>query len=444
MNYKKILGWTVLLAISFLPIIPWLLTGQTAQNLNNYVDITHAFGQLCGLIGMTMFALTFILSTRLKFIEDTFGGLDKVYIVHAVMGGTSLIMILFHPIFLVMKFIPSQLNLAASYLLPGQHFSVNLGIYALIGMVALIMITLYSKMKYNHWKVSHKFLGFIFMLAVLHVFLVKNSIARDNIFEGYFIYAAVVSIIGLCGFVYSIFFKGKSSSRLSYKVESVMKRSGGAYEITMVPLAKSLSYKSGQFIFTRFYNKNITTEAHPFSIASKSNDLKLKVIIKGLGDYTSTIGALNVGDKAIIEGPYGRFNYDSNAVSNINQIWVAGGIGITPFIGMAEDLKQKKMSNSITLYYSVKEEAEFINIDGFKNIEKATNGKFKIVPWDTKKSGYLNLDAICKQNNFSKKDLIKTNFYLCGPKPLKDGIKNALIALDVSDENIFQEEFSFR
>jgi len=265
--------------------------------------------------------------------------------------------------------------LAASYLLPGAHWSVNFGIVAILGFIGLIYLTLYTKIKYNHWKFSHKFLGAVFALAVLHIFLVRGDASRDFIFSGYYIYAIAVSVIGLGGFSYSLFIKERLLQEAVYIIES-LKQDNQAYEITLVPEGKPLTYKSGQFIFVRFYNEYLSKEAHPFSIASKSNDHKLKVVVKNLGDFTSGIHNLKVGDKVSIEGPYGRFNYDRR--DGIDQVWIAGGVGITPFLGMAEDLKDRKINMKIDLYYSVKDDKDFISLNNLKEVANSnkTSGLF--------------------------------------------------------------------
>ncbi len=438
MDFNKKMGWTILLLISFSPIIPWYLSGDTARNLTNYADITHAIGQLAGLIGMTMFALTFLLSTRIRFIEDLFGGLDKVYIVHGVLGGSALILILFHPIFLLLKFLPMQVATAAQYLLPGGELSVDLGIYALLGMILLIVMTLYWRMKYHQWKFSHKFLGAVFILAVFHVFLIKNSIARDNIFEGYFIFTTIVSAIGLCGFFYSLLLKDRLKKRAIYRIDSINRLKGDVHDITMSPQYKPLEYKSGQFVFVRFYNERLGKESHPFSIASKSDNPQLRIVIKNLGDYTSRLNELSVGDQVSIEGPYGRFNYKRH---DTDQIWIAAGIGVTPFIGMAEDLLGKKMLSKIDMYYSVSRKEDLISFDALKNVEKKTSGRFKLIPWITSERGSrLSIDDIRKSSSsFYGKEVC-----ICGPVSFKNSIKEALINSGVPKSKIFEEEFGFR
>ncbi len=434
---KMAAGWAVLLALSLLPVYLWFHFGSGAERFADYSSTTHNLGELFGLVGMTMFALTFMLSTRIGWIEDVFGGLDKVYITHGILGGTALIMVLAHPIFLVLKFVPAQMGLAATYLLPSGYWSVDFGIIALLGMIALIFITLYTKMKYHRWKFTHEFLGLMFIFAVLHIFLVRDSVAQDSIFAGYYVYAAIVSLIGLFGFAYSLFIKNRLFKNAVYSVASV-KQQNDFFEIVITPEHKPLSYKAGQFVFLRFYNENISKEAHPFSIASRSNNERITIVAKKLGDYTSRLVHLSKGDKVLVEGPYGRFDYRKFPKSD--QVWIAGGIGITPFIGMVQDIiEDPALAGRVTLFYSVKRQDDLIGDPVFRDVMRK-KGPFRYVPWISKEQGRMSAQTVVDEiGTFEGKE-----FFICGPAGFKEGIIRGLIENGVGKRRIHEEAFDFR
>ena len=434
MKSKRILGWIVLLVISLIPVILLFSFGPETKEFNDYSTITHTFGEIFGLVGMTMFSLTFVLSTRIKFIEDIFGGLDKVYLAHGILGGTALMLVLFHPIFLVLKFIPSSFSTAAKYLLPSSYWSVNFGIIALLGLIFLISVTLFTKIKYHKWKFSHEFLGLVFIFAVLHIFLVRGVAFQDNIFSGYYVYAGIVSFIGIIAFSYSLFLKNRIMKNAVYTISKIEKDKD-KLAIEMTPEHKPLSYKSGQFVFVRFYNQNLSKEAHPFSIASKSNSDSIKIIIKKLGDFTNKLEHLNVGDKVSLEGPYGRFNVDCKLK---HQIWIAAGIGITPFLGMLEDLENCEGAK-VDLYYSAKDDSDFTSHNFIS--EKASKIKnFRFIPWNSTKLGRISTKEIKKMSE----GLSDKEFFLCGPDGFKENIIHDLVKSGVKKENIHEEAFDFR
>ena len=431
---KKIFGWIMIIFLSLIPVGLWYSLGTGSVSLSNYNDITYSLGRIFGLVGMTMFALTFVLSTRLRFVEEIFGGLDKSYVAHGILGGTALIMILAHPILLVLKFIPDNVKMAAKYLIPGGAWSVDFGIIALVIMIFLIYLTLYSKIKYHKWKFTHEFLGLVFVFAVLHIFLIRSTVAIDGIFPGYYVYASLVSMVGLISFVYSLLVR-KESREKEYKISFVKQLNSEVHEIRMVPVKDGISYKAGQFVFLSFHNKELSKEQHPFSIASKSNDREIKVVIKSLGDFTTKLGHLKVGNKVFIEGPYGMFNEKH---SGKECVWLAGGIGITPFMGMAEDFAQHGKSKT-HLFYSVRGHEHLIGINELKEVE-SKNNNFNVIPWLTHEKGHLGINEIANVvGNLRDKE-----FYLCGPNAFKDSLVKALLGFGVSKEQIHMEEFQFK
>jgi predicted ferric reductase len=426
MNRKTIFAWIAIALIGLLPVVLLFAFGP-----QDYSSPTHTLGQLAGLVGMTLFSLSFLLSTRAGWIEDLFDGLDKVYPVHAVLGATSLVLLLLHPLFLVLKYVPENITLAASYLIPGGALSVDFGIFALAGMILLLALTLYSKMGYQRWKLSHEFLGLFFILAVLHILLIRTTIARDYIFKGYYVYAIVVSVVGLVSFAYSLLRKRLFGKK--YKLVKVT-LINGCFELRLEPLGKGLRYRSGQFVFVTFQNRKVGKESHPFSIASPSGNKDMRLIIKSLGDFTGRLSDLREGDSVILEGPYGRFHQRGYA----DEVWVAGGIGITPFLGLAADLHHSKTGQAI-LYYSVKSKDEFVRLEELQAVAK-TEKRFTVVPWTSVERGFLTVQELVKNAG----PLRRKQFYLCGPPGLKAAIKGGLRANGVPASHIHDERFAFK
>lgn len=434
---KTLLGWIALFLISFIPVFLWFNFSSGTDNFSSYESATHSLGELFGLVGMTLFAFTFVLSTRMKWIEDVFGGLDKVYISHAVLGGLSFVFVLAHPIFLVLKFIPERIDLAATYILPSGHWSVNFGIISLVGMLGLIFVTLFTKMRYHRWKYTHEFFGLFFVFAVLHIFMVRNTFANDNIFYGYYIYAAVVSVVGILAFVYSLLIRNFVFKKYVYEIKSI-NRFGTCFEIIFSPKNRALLYKAGQFIFVKFFNDKISKEAHPFSVASKSNEGEIKIIVKKLGDYTAKLDNLKVGDRVSIEGPYGKFNFGRD--DSGDAVWIAGGIGITPFIGMAEDILENKDSRKVTLFHCVGFEEDLAGRSLFEEVSKRCKN-FIYVPWNSaKKKRRITIEDVYNlSGGFDGK-----NFFLCGSRALKRDIAKGLKEHGVKSKDIHEEEFDFK
>ncbi len=97
---KNNLGWVIFLALSLIPIVFWYLLKPINARFISLTTSLTSLGQITALVGMTMFSLTLILSARLKFLENYFGGLNRVYVTHHIFGSIAFILLLFHPLIL--------------------------------------------------------------------------------------------------------------------------------------------------------------------------------------------------------------------------------------------------------------------------------------------------------------------------------------------------------
>jgi predicted ferric reductase len=96
-------------------------------------------------------------------------------------------------------------------------------------------------------------------------------------------------------------------------------------------------HRPGQYAFLQFSHSQ---EPHPFSIVSPGDPhAALRFAIKDLGDFTHNLPrALHIGQPVTIEGPYGEFTFEDDCK---HQLWIAGGIGITPFLSRLEHLSAR-------------------------------------------------------------------------------------------------------
>jgi predicted ferric reductase len=424
------LGQICIALVVILTIGIWFFVRSGTNTFSDYSTATHSLGQITGLIGMILFSLTFFLTTRLKFIENIFGGLDKVYHTHKRIGAIAFVLILFHPILLVIKFIPSNVKQAALYLLPSKSWPVNFGIIALVLMIFLIVLTLYIGMKYQNWKLSHKFMGIIFIIAGLHVFRVTTDITKYPLLK---IYMLVLCILGLIAYIYGSFIRPTINQK-TYFVESV-KTKENVTQIKLIPKDKSLEFKPGQFVFIKFKDKTITNEQHPFTIASSPSNRVLTIMAKDLGDFTSSLKNLKPKTVAKIEGPYGNFSYSD--YKDLTQVWIAGGIGITPFLSMIQNIKN--IEKPIDFYYCTKNKKEAIFLDKLIEVSPKLKG-LKIIPHFSDEEGFITIDKIKKISS----PLNEKIFLICGPPKMMFDISRQLKNNGVSKEKIIMEDFGFK
>jgi len=428
---KKKTGMIMVTVLSLIPVLLWVFAEPVASRFSSLNQFFLSLGQVSGLVGTVLFALTLILSARLKILERFFGGLNQVYERHSQLGQLALILILFHPLLLLPQYSASW-NDAMAFFLLSTNWAQNWGILSLGLMIVLITLTLYLRPRYDLWKWTHKLLGLAFFLGALHVWMVPSNTFR---FLPLRVYVLGLSVIGLGAFLYRTVFSCFLVKKLRYAVSDIQKLNETITEISLKPLGALLAFKAGQFLFIQFPGSALGSEAHPFSIVSGPDESILRLGVKTLGDYTSSLDELKVGDIALIEGPYGNFTMDHTNYKN--QIWVAGGIGITPLISLANFLPQGQGYN-IDLFYCVKNENESAYIRNLEILSQA-NPFFKVHLFCSEQNGRIDADYIQNVSKFlSNKDIL-----ICAPLPMIRSLKQQFAEKDIPESLIHSEEFNF-
>jgi predicted ferric reductase len=163
---------------------------------------------------------TIVLSTRWRFLERFFGGLDKVYQVHKRLGRWSFFLILFHPVFIAvdrLPDVPAFFRAMWLYQPEGDLYlwGQNFGVLALIGFAILVTLTLWVKIAYHRWKRTHEFFGLVLVIIIAHIFLVNADVARYPVLTVW-LYAFLG--LALCSFLYIRFLYRYLGPRFGYYV----------------------------------------------------------------------------------------------------------------------------------------------------------------------------------------------------------------------------------
>jgi predicted ferric reductase len=426
---KKDVGQLAVIVLSLIPLLFWAAMQPLSTRFGTFGNTMTSLGQALGLIGLAFFALTFLLNTRARFLEGFFGGLDRMYIAHHTFGTIALVLLLFHPLALALKYAAISLRSAALFLIPGADLPTLFGEASLLLMEILLIITFYIKLKYQKWRFSHQLLGLAFIAGCLHLLLIPSDVSRSLPLR---IYMLSLSFIGLSSFAYRTLLEKKLVARYAYIVDSVKKIRNNVVEITLNPEEERMDYLPGQFVFIGFEKGGVSREIHPFTISSSPKEKSLRITVKALGDYTISLPELKIGTIARIEGPFGRFSYKH--YPDKEQLWLAGGIGITPFLSMAREMPSGK---AIDLFYSVVSPEEAVFLEELEGISKKLKS-FKVHQFISSKQGYLTAKYI----QDSVPSLKKREIFICGPKPMRESLISQLLRLGIKKTSIHSEEFA--
>jgi glycine betaine catabolism B len=182
-----------------------------------------------------------------------------------------------------------------------------------------------------------------------------------------------------------------------------------------------------------------------FTIASAPNEKQIKIGVR-INNHSSAFKkallGLNKDEKIYASGPLGDFTLEN---TKQKLVFIAGGIGITPFISMLKYLIHKNQKIDITLFYCSSDASEFVYKDVLSSAKKAglkifyvlTNPKKVPSNWNGVK-GRLTRDII--KNKVGDYD--KREFYLSGPSKMVDSYKKLLKETGISDSRIKTDYFS--
>jgi len=196
-------------------------------------------------------------------------------------------------------------------------------------------------------------------------------------------------------------------------------------------------HRAGQFLFVRFPGERRLNESHPFTISSAPREDVLRLTVKASGDFTRALFSdLKPGAEAVVEGAYGLFDYKTGGPK---QIWIAGGIGLTPFLSFIRDM-DGDLDRDVDFYYTVRTKEEALFLD---EIEAAARKNPRLKPHlrFSATDGSLTMDHILAD---AGGDVKGHHVYMCGPLPMVQAFEKKFLALGMPREAIHFEEFNFR
>lgn len=426
------IGLVAVILLCLFPLVPWLLMKPLELRFGSFVMWATSIGQLTALLGFSMFSVSLILIARLKWLEPYFGGLDRIFQAHRHLGSLGFLLMLVHPLSLATAYIPVSVASAALFFLPsGSDIPKTLGIVGLLLMMGLIGATLFAHWRYQVLLQTHKFLGIAFMMGAVHAMFIPSDISNNPVLT---IYCGALAVFALGAYLYRTLFS-RAIPKHHFLVKDVRTLGAGVTEIVLTPVGAPLEFEPGQFVFVSFKNGGVSSEVHPFTISSAPHERELRLTIKALGDWTSELPCLALGANAYIEGPFGGFTEAS--ARRDAEIWVAGGIGITPFLSRARALAYEGLSKPIDLYYTANVREEMLFLRELQLIAQRFPG-FRVVPHASKELGFLNAAVLQQQSG----RLVDKDVFVCGPPPMMQSLIRQCKDLGLRPSQIHAEEFS--
>jgi predicted ferric reductase len=306
----------------------------------------------------------------------------------------------------------------------------TLGEISLYGFLILVVITIATFIPYHLWRWTHRIMGVFFIMSTFHYLFILKPFSNGDPLA---LYVSAFCAAGILAFVYKQLPATWRPSK-NYQVSDI-RQTGTAMAITLSPQKRPLKHRSGQFAFVTFDHAAVS-EPHPFTISNAPNkDGIIRMTIADLGDFSHNLRQeLKVGTRARLEGPYGRFE---RRATQAPEVWIAAGIGITPFVAWAQALTDA--DGPVTLIYCVSDERDANHLDDIRAVE-AKVANFRVILHTSRSQGRINADAIAGYVDTLNK--AKVNF--CGPQRMRQSLAQGLNRFGVSPRRFHYEEFEIR
>ena len=209
------------------------------------------------------------------------------------------------------------------------------------------------------------------------------------------------------------------------------------------------TFKAGQFLDMTLLNPSETdTEGNTrsFSIASAPHEETLMVATRMRDTaFKRVLGTMPLGSAVKLEGPSG----DLTLLNDIERaaVFLAGGIGITPFRSIVFGAAKEKIPQQIFLFYSNRRPEDAPFLDELRALEKE-NPNYKLVASMTEmakshrawqgESGQIHQAMLSRY----LKDAVSPIYYIAGPPEMVKGLHTMINEAGVDDDNIRAEEFA--
>jgi predicted ferric reductase len=420
--------------------IPFVYESPSMWYKFGAAKISLRAGKLLGMAAGLLILLQLPLAGRLKILDRIFSlpGLIRLHRWHA---WALVLMAVAHPLCVLLAEGGWMISLEMRY----WPEWVGVGLLALLLMqFATTQWRQSLKIAFPHWLLGHRIAGLLIaVLLIVHVLYVSETFTDNP--------PPRLAVLAAAG-VFALFWLWAHSSwlrarRHPYTVSRVETIGRDCTCVEVIPeKGAAMAYLPGQFAFVSFAVRGLSREPHPFTLASTpSRPGTIQFAIRHCGDWTRQVDALAMGDRAWLQGPFGRFSHLLHAAPKQELIMIAGGIGITPMLSMLRFMADQGDSRPITLIWSNRTREHLVFTEAFEQLSEKLTGLHRVPIFTRRMESGKPSDRL---NRKMLETLLsacsrRAAVFLCGPPAMMTALVTDLNAIGFPAHSIITETFGF-
>ena len=287
-----------------------------------------------------------------------------------------------------------------------------------------------ARLRYDRWKAVHRLTAGALLAGMGHGLLDSSALRNQPVLA--VIYLAIC-LVGTAALAHQLILRRSLLRGSRHRVQDVRQVAADVRAITMRPTDEPWAPAPGQYVDVEF--AGIGHGAHPFTVVGSAPDGTLQIAVKANGNDTMAIlDRIGTGARAWVHEPRGDFHYRR---VDERQIWIAAGIGITPFLSWIRSLSEDH-KGVVDLWYSVRSLAEAPFLEEVTAAAGAS-------PWlrlhlvVTQRDGRLTARRVLCEGTAGR----DASVFLCGPPAMIHTFARDLRALGLTG-SIRHEAFSPR
>jgi predicted ferric reductase len=385
------LGYALILVLVAIGLVIYFVGAKDISGRGTWFVV----GEVLGISAAVLLSVTAILAVRLRPLEWLFGDMTKVYIAHGIVGLTMFSLVTIHPLLYVVGALPAT-DAAAGIIVPFKL--VVLDWISWITIALALLPTLFIRLPFDLWRYTHIFLAAALVDTAVSLTITSKTFDTFKVpaLRYYLFFLFGVAIVAI---LYMIVVRRIAEPKHEYELESSDHYpAASAVELRLRPTGRPLRYHAGQFTYVDLLDDRVQVKrgfgAHPYSISSAPGDGHLSVIVTADGATTKRIQGIveRDGARALVHGAYGRLGYGHAGPGK--RLWLSGGIGITPFLSLAEELAEDPDGRDVVLVAGVDHVDQAFWARRLQELTERSGGALRVVIWDRQERGLPTVDGL--------------------------------------------------